>query len=59
MIYVSERYKNIYGQYQYRTIFKHEDFSEADKVFKAYTGVNEVTIDSSIDGETLAKREAV
>ncbi len=59
MLYVSEKYKNVFGVYQYRTIFKSEDFNEADKAFRAYTGNNEVTIDSSIDGEMLAKREAV
>ena len=59
MLYVSEKYKNVFGQYQYKTLYKSEDFNEANKAFREYAGDNEVTIDSSIDGETLAIKKAI
>ena len=58
MLYVSEKFLNIYGRYQYRTILKTDDFNEANTAFRAYSGKNEVTIDSSITGESIAVKIA-
>ena len=51
---VAEVKKNIYGKDQWFTLFKSEDYFEAEKFFLEYKTSNRLELCDNIQGEILA-----
>lgn len=55
---VSEVKKNIFGQYQWYTLFKSEDYFEAEKFFHEYKTSNRLELCDNVQAEVLAVKLA-
>ena len=58
MIIVERRFKNIYGIFQYETLFKSDDYFKVEDFFKNFKTDDRLEIWNSLQGELLAVREA-
>jgi hypothetical protein len=57
MIIVERRFKNIYGVFQYETLYKSDDYFKSEKFFKNYKTADRLELWNSLQGELLAVRE--